>query len=61
MTYRYMFMRPHGADLTMLAQLVQRKGLEVVIDREFAFDEIGAAFEYLEQGRAKGKVVVRLA
>jgi NADPH:quinone reductase-like Zn-dependent oxidoreductase len=60
-TYRYMFMRPHGADLAQLAQLVQSKELEVIVDREFAFDQIGAALEYLEQGRAKGKVVVRLA
>lgn len=59
--YRYLFMHPSGAELAELAQLVVDGRLEPVIDRTFAFAEIGDAIAYLESGRAKGKVVVRMA
>lgn len=58
--YRYMFMRPSGADLALLARLVDERRLKVVMDRTFPFSEIADAFAYLEQGRAKGKVAVRM-
>ena len=58
--YRYLFMRPNGADLTEIAKLVDAKALDVVVDRVFPFAEIAEAFAYLEQGRAKGKVVVEM-
>jgi NADPH:quinone reductase-like Zn-dependent oxidoreductase len=60
-SYRYVFMRPDGDDLGLLAQLVDKQTLEVIIDRVFPFDQIANAFAYLEQGRAKGKIVVRMA
>lgn len=59
-TYRYLFMHPSGTELAELAQLVENKKLEPVIDRVFPFAEIGQAFAYLESGHAKGKVVVRM-
>ena len=58
--YRFMFMRPSGSDLAVLARLVDEDRLRVVVDRTLPFDEIGEAFAYLEQGRAKGKVAVRM-
>jgi alcohol dehydrogenase len=58
--YRYMFMRPSGADLAVLARLVDEDRLKVMMDRTFPFAQIADAFAYLEQGRAKGKVVVRM-
>jgi len=59
-TYRYLFMRPSGEDLTFLARLADERALEVVIDRVFPFDQISDAFAHLEQGRTKGKVVVQM-
>jgi alcohol dehydrogenase len=59
--YRFLLMRPDGAQLAELASLVDAGKLPVTVDRVFVFDEIAAAFEYLEQGHAKGKVVVRIA
>lgn len=59
-TYRYLFMHPSGTELAELAQLIDGKALEPVIDRVFPFAEIAEAFSYLEAGRAKGKVVVRM-
>ena len=58
--YRYVLMHPSGTELTELATLVDAGKLEIVIDRVLPFAEIADAFAYLEAGRAKGKVVVRM-
>lgn len=58
--YRFLFMHPSGSELAELAALVTQGKLEPVIDRVFGFDEVAEAFAYLESGRAKGKVVVRI-
>ncbi|MEY9944089.1 NADPH:quinone reductase-like Zn-dependent oxidoreductase [Kitasatospora sp. GAS1066B] len=58
--YRYLFMHPSGADLEVLAGLVDKGMLKTVTDRVFPFEQIADAFAYLEQGHAKGKVVVQL-
>lgn len=59
--YRYLFMHPSGADLALLASLIDDAVIRPVIDRVFAFDQIAEAMAYLETGRAKGKVVVRMS
>lgn len=59
-SYRYLFMHPSGAELAELARLIDGGQLEPIIDRVFAFDQIAEAFDYLEAGHAKGKVVVRM-
>ena len=58
--YRYKFMHPSGAELAELTQLIDAGTLPVKIDRSFPFEQIDQAFAYLESGRAKGKVVVKL-
>lgn len=59
--YRYLFMHPSGTDLEYLGQLVRRGDLSVVVDRVYPLERIAEAFAYLEQGRAKGKVIVEMA
>jgi NADPH:quinone reductase-like Zn-dependent oxidoreductase len=59
--YRYLFMRPSGSDLEFLAALADARELEVVVDRVFPFASIAEAFAHLEQGHAKGKVVVTMS
>jgi NADPH:quinone reductase-like Zn-dependent oxidoreductase len=58
--YRYLFMHPSGADLAELATLIDQQRLETIIDQRFPFSRIADAFAYLEQGHAKGKVVVQM-
>ncbi|MCC4317270.1 NADP-dependent oxidoreductase [Streptomyces malaysiensis] len=58
--YRYMFMHPSGDDLDVLSELVDTGTLTTVTDRAFPFEQIPDAFAYLEQGHAKGKVVVQM-
>ena len=59
-TYRALFMHPSGADLALLAGLIDQGRLKVTIDRIFPFSDIGEAFALLESGRAKGKIVVTM-
>lgn len=58
--YRYYFMHSSGSDLAELAEMLDQGALEAVVDRTFPFRQVDEAFAYLEQGRAKGKVVVTM-
>ena len=53
-------MRADGAQLKALAALYDAGTLRPVLDRTFPFDETLDAIAYVEQGRAKGKVVVTM-
>lgn len=59
-SYRYLFMHPSGSELTELADLIANGTIRPVIDRVFPFQDIAGAFDYLEAGHAKGKVVVQM-
>jgi alcohol dehydrogenase len=50
-----------GTQLREVGKLVESGAIRPVVDRAFAFDDLVAAFEYLEAGRAKGKVVLAIA
>jgi NADPH:quinone reductase-like Zn-dependent oxidoreductase len=58
--YSFFFMRPNGAQLKMLAELYDTGKLRPVVDRIFPFDDMLEALAYVEQGRAKGKVVITM-
>ncbi len=58
--YAFFFMRADGARLKTLAALYDAGTLRPVLDRTFPFDETLEAMAYVEQGRAKGKVVVTM-
>jgi NADPH:quinone reductase-like Zn-dependent oxidoreductase len=57
-SYRYLFMHPSGSDLALLAELIEQGNLKAIVDRTYPFAKITEALEYVESGRAKGKVVV---
>jgi NADPH:quinone reductase-like Zn-dependent oxidoreductase len=46
------------ADMTILADLMQSGKMRPVIDRTYTLNDVPAALQYLEQGHARGKVVV---
>lgn len=58
--YRYYFMHASGTDLGYLASLIDSGQLQIVIDRVYPFDQIKEAFAYIEDGHAKGKIVVSM-
>jgi len=45
-------------DLAVLADLMQSGKVKPVIDRTYKLSEVPAAIAYLEQGHARGKVVI---
>ncbi len=47
-------------DLTVLRELMQAGKVTPVIDRRYKLNEIAEAIEYLEEGHARGKVVINL-
>ena len=47
-------------DLTILADLMQSEKIKPVIDRTYKLNEVPAAIAYLEEGHARGKVVITL-
>lgn len=50
----------NGEDLVKLAEMADRGELRSVIDRRFALAQTAEGIDYLEQGRARGKVVVEI-
>jgi NADPH:quinone reductase-like Zn-dependent oxidoreductase len=48
-------------DLELLSQLIETGRVRPQIDRRYLFAELPAAIAYLEQGHARGKVVVEVA
>jgi NADPH:quinone reductase-like Zn-dependent oxidoreductase len=53
-----MFAQLNQPDLRLLAELLQSGKVRPVIDRRYGADEIREAIRYLEDGHARGKVVV---
>ncbi|MGK5028517.1 NADP-dependent oxidoreductase [Janthinobacterium sp. MDT1-19] len=58
--YAFHFVRPDGGQLAQIAVLLDAGSIRPVIDTVFPFAEAKQALAYLAQGRARGKVVVRL-
>lgn len=50
--------KPSRNDLTLLGELIVTGTLKPVIDRRYSLSETPAALRYLEEGHARGKVVI---
>jgi NADPH:quinone reductase-like Zn-dependent oxidoreductase len=51
-------MKPNKEDLRVLKELVEAGTVSPVLDRTYPLAEVPDAIRYLEEGRARGKVVV---
>ena len=49
---------PKNEDLVVLRELIESGKVTPVIDRTYPLDETPEAFRYLEEGHARGKVVI---
>lgn len=58
--YRYCFMEPNGDQLSAIAGLIEQGTIKPVVDRIYDFSEAQSAIEYMEKGRARGKVIISL-
>ena len=60
-TYSFLFMRANGEQLSRITPLIEVAVIRPVIDRVFPFEATNEALAYVEGGRSKGKVVVKVA
>jgi alcohol dehydrogenase len=58
--YAFLFMKANGSQLREITRLVETGAIRPVIDRVFPFESTNDALAYVEAGRAKGKVVVKI-
>jgi NADPH:quinone reductase-like Zn-dependent oxidoreductase len=53
-------MRANGEQLSQITSLIEVGIIRPVMDRVFPFEATNKALAYIETGRSKGKVVVKL-
>ncbi|NWK68801.1 NADP-dependent oxidoreductase [Bacillus paramycoides] len=58
--YSFLFMKPSGDQLRIIANYIESGKIKPVIDRVFPFEDAQKAMEYSESGRAKGKIIVKI-
>jgi NADPH:quinone reductase-like Zn-dependent oxidoreductase len=55
-----LLMKPNQADLLFLKELCEAGKVRPMIDRRFPLSDVPAAVRYVEDGRARGKVVITI-
>ncbi len=58
--YSFLFMRAQGEQLSEITKLIESGVIKPVMDKVFPFEQTNEAMAYVETGRAKGKVVVKV-
>jgi NADPH:quinone reductase-like Zn-dependent oxidoreductase len=58
--YSFLFMRASGDQLREITPLLEAGAIRPVVDRVFPFEATADALAYIDSGRAKGKVVVKM-
>lgn len=59
-TYSFLFMQPNGQQLSEISKLVESGKINPIVDKTYELSEIKDAFQYVNTGRAKGKVVLKI-
>ncbi len=58
--YSFLFMRAEGKQLSEITNLIEAGKIRPIIDKVFPFEQLNEAMSYVETGRTKGKVVVKV-
>jgi alcohol dehydrogenase len=58
--YSFLFMNPNGKQLSEITALIEAGIIRPVEDKVFPFEQTNEAMLYVETGRAKGKVVIKV-
>jgi NADPH:quinone reductase-like Zn-dependent oxidoreductase len=58
--YSFLFMWAQGDQLGKITSLIESGIIRPVMDRTFPFEKTNEALAYVETGRAKGKIVVKV-
>ena len=59
--FSFLFMKADGEQLRKITALIESGKVKPVIDRVFPFAQTNEALAYVDSGRAKGKVVIKLS
>jgi alcohol dehydrogenase len=58
--FSFLFMKASGEQLREIAALIEAGAVRPVVDKVFSFESTNEALAYVETGRAKGKVVIKV-
>jgi NADPH:quinone reductase-like Zn-dependent oxidoreductase len=58
--YSFLFMKANPHQLSQITTLIETRTIRPVIDKVFSFDQTQEAMDYVQRGRAKGKVVIKI-
>ena len=59
-SFKFLFMSAEGKQLGQITQLIEAGVIKPVIDKVFPFEQTNEAMSYVETGRSRGKVVVKV-
>jgi NADPH:quinone reductase-like Zn-dependent oxidoreductase len=59
-SFSFLFMRAQGSQLNQITSLINSGSIRPVMDKIFPFEATNEAMSYVESGRAKGKVVIKV-
>jgi alcohol dehydrogenase len=59
--YSFPFMKASGKQLQQITSLLESGAIQPVLDKIFSLDKAKDAIDYVDSGRSKGKVVIRVA
>ena len=59
-TYKFVLMKPNASQLDGITALIEKQLIKPIIDKVFDFDNAIDALLYLKEGRAKGKVIIKM-
>jgi alcohol dehydrogenase len=59
-SFSFLFMKANGAQLQEITSLINASIIRPVIDKVFSFESTKEALAYVESGRSKGKVVIKV-
>lgn len=59
-SFKFLFMRAEGKQLGEITKLIEAGNIKPVIDKVFPFEQTNEALSYVETGRSRGKVVVKI-
>ena len=58
--FSFLFMRAQGEQLSQITKLIESGVIKPTMDKVFPFEQTNEAMAYIETGRARGKIVVKI-
>lgn len=59
--YKFTWMQPNGDQLDSISSMVKDSKIKPIVDKIYSFEDGIDAYQHLATGRAKGKVIIKMA